>query len=376
MTARETTILFAGGGTGGHIFPNVAIVERLREMGVAAMPHFLVSQRSIDHQILAPMGFAFTALAAQPWRVSPVDMARFTTGWFAAQRQVRSLIRTHRVAALVATGGFVSAPAIIAAKRAGVPVALVNLDAVPGKANSRMARHADVIFSVYDTSALLGAQRIGMPLRRLALGPDDPAEARRRLGLDPERPTLLVTGGSQGAQLVSLAVIELLRRDSARQAMADWQILHVCGPANEMDMRAMHEKIGLPARVVGFCDRMGDAWRAATLAISRAGAGSVAEAWANATPTIFFPYPGHVDEHQRLNAQPMVDTGGAVLLKDQRDPVANADAMEPVLLDLVRDPAKCETMRRQLRKHEPGDGAARMAQWLAQVQGSGFKAQS
>ncbi len=366
MTERAATILFAGGGTGGHIYPNVAILERLREAAVPVEPHFLVSQRAIDAQMLTAASLSFIALAAEPWRSDPKHWTRFARGWFAAKRQVRELIASRRVAALVATGGFVSGPAIVAASQAGVPVALVNLDAVPGKANRRMARHGDALFSVYPTPTLPAAEVIGLPLRRVALGPENAAEARQRLGLSPDKHTLLVTGGSQGAQSVNAMVLELMRRESVRAALVDWQILHVCGPNNETSTRDGYASAGVDAKVMPFCDRMGDAWRAATLAISRAGAGSVAEAWANATPTLFFPYPMHKDEHQRLNAQPMVDTGGAVLFKDVVDPVANADRVMEQLVSLLRDASACATMRQHLRGSQPSDGAKRLADWIIQ----------
>jgi len=362
-------VLFAGGGSGGHIFPNMAVLERLRELYVPVGPHFLVSDRPLDAQIVKRQGYPFTALSAQPLRWHPAKLWDFWQAFKRAINETHDVIARTHARALIATGGFVAAPALLAAKEARIPCALVNLDAVPGKANQRMARHADAIFSVYSTPMLPRAQSIGMPLRRSSLSDAAPNRARAALGLTPGVETLLVTAGSQGATSVNRMMIELCTRTEARKALGEWQVLHLTGDHDRAEVAAAYRQAGVRAVVQPFCGAMGLAWRAATLAISRAGAGSVAEAWAAATPTLFYPYPYHKDEHQRRNCEPLVNAGAALLMKDQVDPVENAGRLMGALFALMRNATQREKMRRILRASPPPDGAAALARWLMMQMG-------
>lgn len=360
-------ILFAGGGTGGHIFPNLAVVERLREKGVGVRPHFIVSDRPLDTEILKYNGVDGTTLCVRTLPRSVMKLPGFMVAWRHANAQMRRIIELMQPAAVVATGGFVSGPAIVTARKTNIPNALVNLDAVPGKANLRLRSKAETLFTVYGHPSFAGASVIGLPLRRAAIGPDDQREARAILGLDANRPTVMITGGSQGAQSVNEAVTDLLARQTVREAFTPWQILHIAGPTNAEATQAGYAKLNVRATVLPFCDKMGCAWRAADIAICRGGAGSVAEAWANAAPSIIFPYPGHADEHQRLNAQPMADAGGAAILKDTRDPAANASVMHDTFLQWLTDDRLRQSMRDKLAKSRPPDGADALAEWLRQL---------
>src|SRR5690606_17293760 len=152
------------------------------------------------------------------------------------------------------------------------------------------------------------------PIRRAALASADAAECRRRLGLDPDRRTLLVTGASQGAESLNRFMATFAERRP--EALRDWQVIHLAGPRQIGDLRSAYERAGVPAAVFEFLDAMGEAWGAADLALSRAGASSVAEAVANRVPTIFAPYPWHKDQHQKRNAEPLIDAGGAWLVDD------------------------------------------------------------
>lgn len=369
----EQTVFFAGGGTGGHIFPSLAVVQRLRmQQGKSLRSHLLISDRPLDREILQKQDVAYTALGVRPWSNRIWKWPGFLRAFWASVKQTGSLMREQRAAAVVAMGGFVSAPALVAGKRLGVPCALVSLDAVPGLANRRLASQADVVFSVYPvgSGALRSAKRIGLPIREEALARNmTPEAARLELGLEPGRETLLVVGGSQGAQSINEMMMRMILREDFRVAASGWQILHICG---EKDLRAMREgyrRSALCSAAVGFCDRMGLAWRAASLAISRCGAGSVAEVWANATPAIFLPYPYHKDEHQKLNAQPLVDAAGSVLVRDLIEADANAFALAPTLLELMSQRDRRQAMSQALAQSCPGDGAAALCEWVVSAAG-------
>jgi UDP-N-acetylglucosamine--N-acetylmuramyl-(pentapeptide) pyrophosphoryl-undecaprenol N-acetylglucosamine transferase len=363
------TVLFAGGGTGGHIYPNAGIVEALRARRPDVGVHFLVSDRPGDAKIMERLGDGWTASPVRPLPTlrRPWEALPFARAWRRGTAQLRRLLQSHHVQAVVATGGFVSGPAIAVAASAGLPRAMVNLDAVPGQANRLLVRRCTRVFTAYRSSRLPGAQAIGLPLRAASVGDPEPANARRALGLPSELPLLLVTGATHGATSVIHAMEALIRRPALVDALRGCQVLHQCGTYDVPALQAAYDARGVRATVVDYLDAMGQAWAAADLAISRAGAGSVAEAWANATPTVFLPNPYHRDRHQQHNAQPMADSGAAVLLTDEIDPERNADLLAPVLLELLADPRRREGMRHSARRTCPPDGAAAVAAWVDQV---------
>ncbi len=382
---RTHTVLFAGGGTGGHVYPNVAIVERMldanasaevalasRPSGPELAPHFLVSDRPGDARTMEKLGWPFTASpvrplpsARKPWLAVP-----FLLAWRRAVKECRALIRERSIAAVVASGGFVSGPALVAARELGIPRAMINLDAIPGKANRRLHPACTAVFTAFPTALLPGARHVGLPLRRASIGTGDRRDARARLGLDPDRPVLFVTGATHGAESLIKTMIALAHDARRVGALREWQVLHQVGTFDPAIPRAAYERAGLPAVVVAYLDRMGDAWHAADIAVSRAGAGSVAEAWANATPTVFLPNPYHADGHQRANAEPLVAAGGAVIVTDHIDAERTLAALAPVLGELVADPSKRVAMHDALVHTRPPDGAEALAKWLRDVAGA------
>ncbi|MCC6581548.1 MAG: UDP-N-acetylglucosamine--N-acetylmuramyl-(pentapeptide) pyrophosphoryl-undecaprenol N-acetylglucosamine transferase [Phycisphaeraceae bacterium] len=369
MASQAPTVLLIGGGSGGHIFPNLAVWERLRERGWTGDGRFIVSSRAIDKNILQPRGMDYTAMAARTVGRMPWQWCRFLLAWRASGRQIREIVRSCDVVAAVATGGFVSAPSVVAARKAGVPVAVVNLDSIPGRANRMLVRHASALFSVYAHPSMAGATRVGMPMRRAAVGPEDARQARLALGLDADRFTLLITGASQGASSINQMAWHMTRMQSARNMLAQWQVLHLAGRQDAEVLSGAYQKAGIPARVEPFMEEMGLAWRAASVAISRAGAGSVAEVWANATPTIFLPYPHHKDQHQRWNAEPLVQAGAALMFRDCIDPEANTHQIMGPLVDLMEDVDRRHRMSQWLTQTRPADGADVLARWVEQARG-------
>ncbi|MEM7575854.1 MAG: glycosyltransferase [Planctomycetota bacterium] len=372
--AASPTILFAGGGSGGHIFPNLAVVERLFERRLEVTPRLLVSERNVDREIAEAAGIAWEALPATSLRKTLGGAARFTRGYTESQRAVRRMIRTLEssggAAALVATGGFVSGPAVAAARACGVPVALVSLDAKAGRANRLMARKADVVFAALHGGGLKDRNRrdadvVGFPLRYTAVSHLDASSARAGLGLDATKQTLLVFAGSQGATTINEAMAEWMTRTGVARKFEGWQVLHYAGPGrDDVDtLREAYAEAGVSAVVEPFGHRMGLAWASADLALTRAGAGTVAEAWSNAVPTLFLPYPYHKDQHQRLNALPLSNAGGAVLLRDRIERDANVSEISGPVLELMHNGNQREAMSGVLRDRPMGDGAARIADW-------------
>jgi UDP-N-acetylglucosamine--N-acetylmuramyl-(pentapeptide) pyrophosphoryl-undecaprenol N-acetylglucosamine transferase len=190
-----------------------------------------------------------------------------------------------------------------------------------------------------------------------------PGECRRGFLLHPDRPTLLVTGGSQGASSINRFLVAFARARAS--ALTGWQVIHqtgASGPDAERDeVAAVYRDLEIPAHVTEFLEDMGRAWGAADLCVCRAGAGNVGEAWATRTPCVFMPYPFHKDAHQRANALPLVQAGAAVLAHDAVDPGANLEEAGSALAELLADPAARAGLRAALESLGPADGAQRVA---------------
>jgi UDP-N-acetylglucosamine--N-acetylmuramyl-(pentapeptide) pyrophosphoryl-undecaprenol N-acetylglucosamine transferase len=370
--------IFAGGGTGGHLYPGLAIWESLQErLGPGASCLFICSNRAIDREILQAAGVDFVPSSARPIGLRPGVLARFLMNWGHAVREGRRAIARARAGAgpggrveVVAMGGFVAAPIVQAARAERCPLTLVNLDAVPGKANRWIARTVSHVggraFTTFKVDAPYARswRTISPIVRRAARVDRTTAQARAELGLDADRPVLLVTGGSQGAASINAFVTGLA--SASDRPLQGWQVLHQSGQDDQSPLESAYAAAGAHAVVRKFEPRIGLWWRAAELAIGRAGAGSVAEAWANGVPTLFMPYPYHRDQHQRLNARVLTDARAALVLDDHIDAGKNLAAHADTLRALLRSGADRAAMRSALAGLGPVDGAQRVAEALAQ----------
>jgi UDP-N-acetylglucosamine--N-acetylmuramyl-(pentapeptide) pyrophosphoryl-undecaprenol N-acetylglucosamine transferase len=362
-------VVLAGGGTGGHIFPAIAALERLLEIEPHAVAHALCSGREIDRRILtsaaaAGLPLTFEPLPAAPLLLRPAGLVRFVWRWGGSVRGAREALRAMRRRServvVLATGGFVAAPVAQAARVERVPLVLLNQDAPPGKANRWIATRATRVL----TSALVerdGWERIAPVVRRAGLAPGDRPACRRTLGLDPDRPVLLITGASQGARTINALAGALAEHHAEAFSVGAWQAVHQTGVEDCEPWRRAWSEAGVPALVEPFFEAMGACWGAAELAVSRAGAGSVAEAWANRVPTVFLPYPHHRDQHQRRNAEPLERAGGALIETDLIDARANLEGAGARIVALMRDDASRRAMRSALAGLGPVDGAERLA---------------
>lgn len=364
MTMQSTpprVFVFAGGGTGGHIYPALAVAEQIQLSLPGARCHFLCSTRPLDADILRAERVPFTAIPAAPFIARPRALLKFALGWRHAVRHSADAIANALNGAdptnawLISFGGFVCPPAATAARALDLRTAVVNLDAVPGKASRLLARKADTTFSPDGPEVPPDWTRIRPVVRAAAIPSATPEECRRRLGLAPNLRTLFVTGASQGARTIN----QLMEALAARHApeFNNWQIFHQCGSGAESALIAAYAKANIPAVVVPFCHNMADAWGAADLAVSRCGAGSVGEVWASQTPTVFLPYPFHMDEHQRANAAPLAQCGAALIETDLIDPAENLLVAGKEILRLLRDHAARASMRARFEGLGPADGS-------------------
>ncbi len=343
-------VLLAGGGSGGHLYPGIAVARRLVEKRPDVTPLFACTEKEIDRVILEPTGFDWTPQPIVPPSRSVGGLLRFWQSWRATNDQLKKLMLGSKPRAVLGLGGYAAGAAVkMAGKKFGLPAGILNPDVVPGKANVFLMPQCRRVFCGFEqTLDHVPAEHrercvvVGCPLRSELLALPDPADAARRLGLDAKLSTLVVTGASQGARTVNEGVLEAMKSlaaGSQSAALRGWQILHLAGREHADAVRAAWRATPLAerVRVVDFTPDMADVWAVADMAVSRAGAGSCAELLACGVPSILMPYPFHKDMHQRHNAQALVDAGAADLLDDQKDARKNAAALVPALEGLLFD---------------------------------------
>jgi len=365
----ELGVVFAGGGTGGHIHPNLAVAEAL----AARLPErvrgvFVVSERSIDRRVLESErieGFEFKLITSpsKPMVLKPWALVRFVMSWGASVRAGREAIRNLRETcervAVVSTGGFVSPGVAQAARVERVPFVMVNLDAAPGKANRLMQRWAGVRLS---SAAVEDAryERIP-PIVRRRMRERPPREgALAHFGLGAERRTLLVTGGSQGARSVNEFVLGAIEALGERFDRGAWQVLHQCGPSGEESLAQRYAELGVRAHVSAYIPRMDLAFAASDACVCRGGAGAIADLWATRTPALVLPYPGHRDQHQKLNAMELERAGGVFVGTDLINAAENLNVNLGSLGKLLRDGVR-GAMSSAIAALGPAEGAERVA---------------
>ena len=361
---------FAGGGTGGHIYPAIAVAEQIAAVEPTAKIHFFCSERSIDERVLGPTGFEHTVLPATG--LSLRGLAGFCRSFFASYKIAREAICRNKNAAMVGSGGYVSAPACMAAHRLGIPVFLLNVDAVPGRANRLIARWADEVFVQFEETSRYFAYKkvkatpVGCPLRS-GFASADPAEAMGQLSLDRDKKVLLITGASSGSQSINRTVCSLLKKLDA--FAGDWQIVHLTGRDNQEQVKSQYSGARISHKVLGYFDNMPSLLAAADLLIGRSGAVSVAEYAAAAVPSICMPYPHHKDRQQYLNAGKLVEAGAAIIVDDVPDDRDGSKWLWEELEDLMKDQTKRDEMAAACKTIAREDAALRIAETLTAMTG-------
>ncbi len=361
---------FAGGGTGGHIYPAVALAEQILKLEPQSKIHFFVSSREIDTQILAKTRFTYTQLPAKGFSIRPGKLIEFCTSLFESYRIANEKIDQGKNAVVIGTGGFVAAPVCWAAHKLKMPVALVNADIVAGRANRLIARWADEIFTQFEETTAHFAQsrarisNLGCPLRKEFSNPQ-PDKAIQQLGLDGNKRILLITGASSGSESINEAVCSLLEKLSV---FADeWQIVHLTGQADFEKVKSKYAGAELSHKVLRYCDDMANLLSAADLVVGRSGAVSVAEYAATSAPSICVPYPHHKDKQQYLNASKLVEAGAAVIVDDLPDAEDRAQWLWEELQELMKDPNKRRQMKEACSGVAKKDTASKIAEKLLKM---------
>ena len=357
-------VLLAGGGTAGHVNPLLAVADELRRRDPATGITVLGTARGLEARLVPERGYPLVEIPRVPLPRRP------SLDWFRLPGRLRTAVsvaeRTmveHGVDVVVGFGGYVSTPAYLAARRRGLPVVIHEQNARPGLANRLGARWAAAVAVTFPGTPLAGARVTGLPLRPAiaelaaarAGGRGARTAAAARLGLDPDRTTLVVTGGSLGALSLNRCVA-----GSAQEVLASGaQVLHLTGAGKGEPVRAAVDGVDGAERyhVLEYLDTMQDALAVADLVLCRSGAGTVSELAALGVPAVYVPLPIGNGE-QRLNAAPVVDAGGGVLVVDAD---LGADWVRAVLVPLLADSAGLASMASAAARVGVVDAAALVA---------------
>jgi UDP-N-acetylglucosamine--N-acetylmuramyl-(pentapeptide) pyrophosphoryl-undecaprenol N-acetylglucosamine transferase len=309
---KSPTVVVAGGGTAGHIEPAMALADAVRRLRPDATVVALGTARGLENSLVPERGYPLELIPPVPMPRKPsAELLRLPLKVRESVKRTREVLDRVQADVVVGFGGYVALPAYLAA-RGRVPIVVHEANKHPGLANKVAARFAHTVATAVPGTPLPGAHVVGIPLRRSITTLDRPGlrdEARAYFGLDPDAPTLLVFGGSQGARSVNTAV------SGAARELADAGIgvLHAHGPKNTL---MVQEFPGKPAYLpVPYLDRMDLAYAAADAVLCRSGAMTAAEVTAVGLPAVFVPLP-HGNGEQALNAQPAVDAGAALLIED------------------------------------------------------------
>lgn len=345
MSAPRPTpplVAIACGGTGGHLFPGLAVGEALAARGAEVL--YLVSRKEVDRQIVH--GLPPDQVVALPAvGLEGRGALSFARALVASWREVRRLFRKRPPGAVLAMGSFTSAPPVVAGQQCGAAAFLHEANAVPGRANRWLAHLVDAAYVYFPEAAeRLWHEHIhlvGMPLREAFRGPaPDPAGCRLALGLRPQDPVLLITGGSQGARAVNQIMLRTL--PALRLGEPQLQIIHLTGARDFEEVRQAYRALELPGLVRPFLSEMDLALGAATAVVGRAGASFLAEVAALRVPALLVPLPGAADDHQFHNARIFAASGAARLLRQEE---ASPERLLGELRALLRE----ESLRRSLQ---------------------------
>jgi UDP-N-acetylglucosamine--N-acetylmuramyl-(pentapeptide) pyrophosphoryl-undecaprenol N-acetylglucosamine transferase len=357
MTNNEFHIVFAGGGTLGHLFPGLAVAEQLALAEPSARITFAGSARERERKLVCAHGFEYFPVACRAWPRQPWAAGRFIAGNAAGFLSARRFLRRQRVAAVVGLGGFVSAPVAKAAEYRKLPLVLLEQNAFPGRVNRWLAPRATLVCAAFDSVRSWLPRRVKL----LVTGTPVRSDFARCMEVEPARERLLVVlGGSRGAESLNQAVPQF----AGRIVEAGWRIVHQSGEMDAEGTRARYRSCGAAAEVVPFIDDMPGLLARAGLAICRAGGTTLAELAVTGTPALACPYPHATDDHQRRNALEFA-AAGACIVVDQGE--TNDSRFGAVVSTLIADAVQRERMSRAMRSLARPESAGRIAELVLEA---------
>jgi UDP-N-acetylglucosamine--N-acetylmuramyl-(pentapeptide) pyrophosphoryl-undecaprenol N-acetylglucosamine transferase len=348
MPAGDTGIrlVITGGGTGGHLFPGVAVAEAILAERPGSEVLFIGTERQVDSQVLGNRPFGVTAIRCQGLKGQSL-FGRLSALW-QLPRAVWSagrILKQFRPDLVLGVGGYVTGPVVLAAWLLGIPTCIHEQNSVPGLANrwlGKIVRRVFLSLSGSEKYFPVGRTRLtGNPVRSEILA----AAEQEKIQTGGAGPTLLVLGGSQGAHRLNLLVAEGLVAWK-NQLPPAFRVIHQTGRQDAELVRGIYEQNGITAEVSGFITDMAGTYVQADLLVSRAGATSLAELCVMGRPAILVPYPYAADNHQEYNARQVVDRGGALLCKESE---LTAEKLAETIITLLNDSERLRAMGARAR---------------------------
>ena len=352
-------MIVAGGGTGGHLFPGLAVAEEMAARGAQVL--FVGSAFGIEATAIPPTRFRFEPLVVRGARGRGLrGLLEFAQQFPTAVRRARHLVREFQPSLVLGLGGYGSVPVVVAASWLRVPSVLMEQNVHPGLANRCLAHLAQRVCTTFKESATFfppgKAVQTGNPVRRLIA----PSGARR------EGFTVFVFGGSQGAHTINVAAVDAA--GILREKFQELRIVHQTGAADESWVRRRYEEMGVAAEVLPFVHDMGTAYGQADVVVCRAGATTLAELASVGRPAILVPYPHAADDHQRSNAEVLVKAGAAEMILDHD---LTGCVLAERLQALATDPQRLRVMGTAVQQFAMPDAAAHVADVCGRVAGTG-----
>ncbi|MFA5144051.1 MAG: undecaprenyldiphospho-muramoylpentapeptide beta-N-acetylglucosaminyltransferase [Candidatus Omnitrophota bacterium] len=362
---KGVKVLIAAGGSGGHIFPAIALARNLQESRSGIDIRFIGSNKALDRRIFEKEGFKFSLISSNKFPYKPsISLIPFFVKLKIDLVRTFFIMLSYRPDVVIGFGGYVSCPAILAAALFGIPRMVHEQNVVPGRANKLLFRFADKVGVAFDRTSLpeiAGAAAAkcvftGNPARREVLKEDRPAGIKR-FGLDETKFTILVVGGSQGAHSVNAAFLGAMAL-TGKESRKDFQVIHLTGIKDyEWALKEYGAIGGLQSRVYSFVDRIEEAYSAADLVITRAGASAIFEAAYFGRPMILVPYP-FANAHQSENAAFFGDKGAALVIEER---VLSAEVFKNNISMLFKDRAAAKKMGEAARRLSVPDASERLA---------------
>lgn len=359
----ERRLVIACGGTGGHLFPGIAVAESWTKGGGEVV--LLISEKQIDALAAEGYGhlrFEKMASVAMPKPVSPrmiPFLAKFAGSWISC----RKLLKSFRADAVLGMGGFTSAAPLLAGKWKGLPTFIHESNAIPGRANKLNAKFARTVLVGFEGCAKhfetsRPVEVVGTPVRPSVANRPSREDAAAFFGISPEKKTIMVMGGSQGARRLN----ELVAAGLSAFEEAGMQVLHISGPADYETVRPAYEKHPGAGVVRDFCSEIQYAYAAADLAICRSGASTLTELAFYGLPSVLVPYPFAADDHQTLNAEIFSVPAAAELWKQEE---LNEGNFSRKIVALLSDDERIASMRAAMEELAIPDASAQVCEVIA-----------
>jgi UDP-N-acetylglucosamine--N-acetylmuramyl-(pentapeptide) pyrophosphoryl-undecaprenol N-acetylglucosamine transferase len=332
-------ILIACGGTGGHLFPGIAVAESFLAQGHE--PLLLISQKKIDSQASAKyphLHFKVVPAIAKPKTLSP-KMIPFLWALYQSIQTSKKIIREFGADAVLGMGGFTSLPPVYAGHKLGKKTFVHDSNARPGRANILTSRFCNKVFIGLEPAAAFfkkASHLTGTPARPEILKLPSRDDAAKNFGLDPNQTTLLVTGGSQGALRLNQLIAE-----AANSLPPEIQILHIAGPGDLPRIQTEFPQQRPGYQLIGFCDQMASAYACADLVVARSGASTLTEISLAGLPSVLVPFPYAADDHQTANAQVFAKANAAKLIQEKE---LTPTSLAALLTQLLTNPGALKNM--------------------------------